>query len=102
MGGEKIIRTPLYEEHIKLGAKMINFHGFELPITYSTIQEEHLSTRSSSGIFDVSHMGLFRFIGENVSTWLSQITTQDITKFEVGSCGSVSYTHLTLPTILLV
>ena len=90
MGGEKIIRTPLYEEHIKLGAKMINFHGFELPITYSTIQEEHLSTRSSSGIFDVSHMGLFRFIGENVSTWLSQITTQDITKFEVGSCG---YTH---------
>ena len=87
MNGEEIVRTPLYEEHIKLGAKMINFHGFELPISYSTIQEEHLGTRSSSGIFDVSHMGLFRFIGDDVRNWLSEIATQDFTKFEVGSCG---------------
>ena len=65
---------------------MVDFHGFELPISYSSIQEEHLSTRNSSGIFDVSHMGFFRFIGKNVRTWINQITTQDISNFgiEVG------------------
>ena len=90
MERENTIRTPLYEEHIKLGAKMVDFHGFELPISYSSIQEEHLSTRNSSGIFDVSHMGFFRFIGKNVRTWINQITTQDISNFGIGSCG---YTH---------
>ncbi len=90
MGRENIIRTPLYEEHIKLGAKMVDFHGFELPISYSSIQDEHLSTRTSCGIFDVSHMGFFRFIGIDVKAWLNQITTQDIYNFKVGTCG---YTH---------
>jgi len=90
MSGMQSLRTSLYEEHIKLGAKIVDFHGFELPISYSSIQEEHLITRSSSGIFDVSHMGFFRFIGNNVRNCLSKITTQDITKFGVGSCG---YTH---------
>ena len=43
---------------------MVDFHGYELPIWYSSIQEEHMATRSSAGLFDVSHMGLFRFVGE--------------------------------------
>ena len=42
---------------------MVDFHGYELPIWYSSIQEEHLATRNSAGLFDVSHMGLFRFVG---------------------------------------
>ena len=44
---------------------MVDFHGYELPIWYSSIQEEHMATRTSAGLFDVSHMGLFRFLGES-------------------------------------
>ena len=46
---------------------MVDFHGYELPIWYSSIQEEHLATRNSAGLFDVSHMGLFRFVGKGSS-----------------------------------
>jgi aminomethyltransferase len=83
-------RTSLYNTHLEGGAKMVDFHGFELPIWYTSIQEEHLATRSSAGIFDVSHMGLFRFSGPSVLSWLSSISTQDYMKFEPGRCG---YTH---------
>ena len=80
-------RTSLYDSHISAGAKMVDFHGFELPIWYSSIQEEHLATRSSAGIFDVSHMGLFRFRGEGVRSWLSSVSTQEYMKFQPGRCG---------------
>lgn len=69
---------------------MVDFHGFELPIWYSSIKEEHLATRAAAGMFDVSHMGLFRFVGKGVSEWLSSIGTQDFTRFQTGTCG---YTH---------
>jgi len=69
---------------------MVDFHGFELPIWYSSIQEEHLTTRSSAGVFDVSHMGLFRFRGDDVRSWLSSVSTQDYLKFQPGTCG---YSH---------
>ena len=69
---------------------MVDFHGYELPIWYSSIQEEHLATRNSAGLFDVSHMGLFRFRGDSVRTWLSSVSTQEYMKFQPGRCG---YTH---------
>ena len=53
------VRTALYHSHLESNAKIIDFHGFELPIWYSSIQEEHLATRSNAGLFDVSHMGFF-------------------------------------------
>jgi len=84
------VRTALYQSHIDGGAKMVDFHGFELPIWYSSIQEEHFTTRSTAGLFDVSHMGFFRFSGDKVLSWLSSISTQDYMKFEPGMCG---YTH---------
>ena len=69
---------------------MVDFHGFELPIWYLSIKEEHINTRTSAGIFDVSHMGLFRFSGQDVRSWLSSVSTQDCRKFNPGRCG---YTH---------
>ena len=69
---------------------MVDFHGYELPIWYSSIQEEHLATRNSAGLFDVSHMGLFRFVGEGVRSWLSSVSTQEYIKFQPGRCG---YSH---------
>ena len=84
------VRTALYHSHLESNAKIVDFHGFELPIWYSSIQEEHLATRSNAGLFDVSHMGFFRFIGDDVSSWLSSLATQEFSKFKHGSCG---YTH---------
>ena len=50
-------RTPFYSQHIALGAKMVEFAGFEMPVHYSGIIVEHLAVRRSAGVFDVSHMG---------------------------------------------
>ena len=88
--GQTLVRTALYNSHVSAGAKMVDFHGFELPIWYSSIQEEHLGTRESAGLFDVSHMGLFRFRGNDIRTWLSSVSTQEYMKFQPGRCG---YTH---------
>tara|TARA_B100000579_G_scaffold17770_2_gene12538 strand:- start:138 stop:1274 length:1137 start_codon:yes stop_codon:yes gene_type:complete len=88
--GEVLVRTALYNSHVSAGAKMVDFHGFELPIWYSSIQEEHLGTRKSAGLFDVSHMGLFRFRGDDVRAWLSAVSTQEYMKFQPGRCG---YSH---------
>ena len=88
---DDLVRTSLYDSHISAGAKMVDFHGFELPIWYSSIQEEHVATRNSAGLFDVSHMGLFRFHGNKVRDWLSFVSTQDCTKFEPGRCGYLHF-----------
>ena len=84
------IRTALYPAHVRWNGNMVDFHGFELPIWYKSIQEEHMKTRNSAGVFDVSHMGLFRFSGLGVRAWLSSVSTQDCEKFQPGKCG---YTH---------
>ena len=69
---------------------MVDFHGFELPIQYTSIRSEHLTCRSNAGLFDVSHMGFFTFEGDAVRDWLSSVSTQDVSKFAPGRCG---YTH---------
>lgn len=89
MGGE-LVRTALYEEHLKFGANLVDFHGFELPIWYTSIKEEHLACRASAGIFDVSHMGSFRFKGDNVRSWLESLATQKASSIKPGRCA---YTH---------
>lgn len=84
------VRTALFDCHLESTAKMVDFHGFELPIWYSSIQEEHLACRSTAGMFDVSHMGFFSFEGDNVREWLESISTQKVSSFVTGRCG---YTH---------
>ena len=78
MSEGKPARTALYDEHVSLGANIVDFHGFELPIWYSSIKEEHLACRSGVGLFDVSHMGSFRFSGTDVKQWLESIATQKV------------------------
>ena len=56
-------QTPLFEEHLKLGAKMIDFGGWSMPVFYSSIIEEHQAVRQHVGIFDISHMGQIRGVG---------------------------------------
>ena len=90
MSNEPPVRTALYEEHLALDANMVDFHGFELPIWYSNIKDEHLATRAGAGLFDVSHMGSFRFTGANVRSWLESIATQRISSVQPPRCA---YTH---------
>ncbi|MCH1540888.1 MAG: glycine cleavage system aminomethyltransferase GcvT [Candidatus Poseidonia sp.] len=90
MSDQAPVRTALYEEHLALEANMVDFHGFELPIWYSNIKEEHLATRSNAGLFDVSHMGSFRFSGASVRQWLEGIATQRVTSISAPRCA---YTH---------
>lgn len=77
-------RTALYEKHISLGAKMVPFAGFEMPVQYSGVTEEHFAVREKVGIFDVSHMGQFFVEGPGAKDLLQYVTTNDITTLEDG------------------
>ena len=76
--------TPLSEKHIALNAKMAEFAGFNMPITYTTIREEHLCVRNNVGIFDVSHMGEFIVKGREALDLIQWVTTNNVAKLEVG------------------
>jgi len=73
-----IKKTPLYEEHIKLGAKMVAFAGFYMPLYYKSIIEEHLNVRNYSGLFDISHMGEILVTGTQAGLFLDYVLTADI------------------------
>ena len=90
MSNDEPVRTALFEEHKAMGGNLVDFHGFELPIWYSNIKSEHIATREGAGIFDVSHMGTFRFSGERVLEWLQSCATQNVTAVSPGRCA---YTH---------
>ncbi|MFQ6616370.1 MAG: glycine cleavage system aminomethyltransferase GcvT, partial [Fidelibacterota bacterium] len=78
-------RTPLYQEHLKLNAKMVSFAGFEMPLRYSSILDEHRAVRTGVGIFDLSHMGEIRVGGPGAEAFLQQMTVNDVTKLNAGS-----------------
>jgi len=84
------VRTPLYDSHVELGGNIVDFHGVELPIWYTSMMEEHLNCRENAGLFDVSHMGFFRISGEGVREWLEGVSTQKATDISAGRCA---YTH---------
>ena len=73
-------RTALYDKHIDLGAKMVDFAGFEMPVMYSSIKEEHLAVRRHVGLFDVSHMGEFVVRGPHATDLLQWICSNDISR----------------------
>ena len=77
-------RTALYQEHIDLGAKMVDFAGFEMPVQYSGINNEHLAVRERVGLFDVSHMGEFSLKGEKSLALIQKITSNEASKLENG------------------
>ncbi len=79
-----MLSTPLTERHIALGAKMAEFAGYNMPISYSTITEEHHAVRNGVGIFDVSHMGEFIVKGKDALHFLQTATTNDVSKLKIG------------------
>lgn len=78
-------RTPLYADHVRLGAKMVPFAGFEMPVQYPTgIVAEHRAVREAAGLFDVSHMGEFEVRGRDAVAFVSFVTTNDPGRLDVG------------------
>ena len=77
-------RTPLYAEHVRLGSKMIEFGGWEMPVYYTSIMEEHLAVRQAVGVFDISHMGQILVAGPDASLFLNRLLTNNIEKIGVG------------------
>ena len=85
-------RTPLYERHAALGARLIPFAGWEMPVQYSSIADEHLAVRRSAGVFDVSHMGQLELDGDGAHEYLQARLSNDLDR--IGP-GKAQYTLLT-------
>ena len=73
-------RTPLYDAHVALNGRLVDFAGWEMPIQYSGVVDEYHAVRSQAGLFDVSHMGRIRIAGSGAVTFLQRVTTNDVSK----------------------
>ena len=77
-------RTPFHEFHLSAGARMVEFAGWEMPLVYTSIVEEHQQCRNSGAFFDVSHMGRLRIAGKGAEAYLNHLVTRDISKMKPG------------------
>jgi aminomethyltransferase len=88
-------RTPLYERHRDLGARLVEFGGWEMPVQYTSILDEHRAVREHAGLFDVSHMGEIQVTGRDALPWLRRTITNDPADLDVGQA---QYTMLCYPS----
>ena len=77
-------RTPLYDNHVAAGAKLVPFAGWEMPVQYGGIRAEHVAVRTGAGIFDVSHMGEIETSGPDAEAFLQRILSNDVSKISPG------------------
>ncbi|MCP4140184.1 MAG: serine hydroxymethyltransferase [Chloroflexi bacterium] len=87
-------RTAIYEVHKELGGKLIPFAGWEMPVWYSNVKEEHLATRKAAGLFDVAHMGVYDVRGDDAASFLDTVCGNDIGGLNVDNS---LYTHFLTP-----
>src|SRR3984893_2055737 len=87
-------RTPLYEQHRALCARLVEFGGWEMPVQYSGILQEHEAVRTHAGLFDVSHMGEFKVEGTGAPAFLQYLVPNDVSRLAIGQA---LYTQLCLP-----
>lgn len=80
----QVLNTPITDKHIALGAKMAPFAGYNMPISYTGIKEEHACVRTNVGVFDVSHMGEFIVRGKQALDLVQKVTSNDASKLEIG------------------
>jgi aminomethyltransferase len=86
-----MLQTPLNAFHRECGARLVDFAGWEMPVMYTGLKEEHLYTRQHGSFFDVSHMGRVEFAGHGAEALLQRLNTRNIAKLKVGQCG---YSHM--------
>ena len=93
-GTETLKRTPLHDRHAAAGARLVPFAGWEMPVQYAGIREEHTAVRTKVGVFDVSHMGEIETRGPDAEAFLQRILSNDVTK--IAEDGA-QYSVLTKP-----
>jgi glycine hydroxymethyltransferase len=93
-GPDSLRRTPMFEVHQQMGAKLIPFAGWEMPVWYSSVLEEHLATRRSAGLFDVSHMGVYQIEGDEAASFLDSVAANNC---GVLLPGESLYSHFLTP-----
>lgn len=94
MSSDELKRTPLYQAHIDLGGKMVDFGGWNMPVQYTAgVIEEHMRTRTQAGLFDVSHMGEIWVEGEDAIRFVNSITTNDVAKLVDGQAHYSALTN---------
>lgn len=84
MGSEDLKRTPLHACHVEQGARLVEFAGWEMPVQYAGVIEEHRAVRTAAGLFDVSHMGEVRVRGAGAEAFLQRLTPNDVSKLAPG------------------
>lgn len=84
MPEETLLRTPLYDTHVALGARIVPFAGWEMPVQYTGVIDEVRTVRSEAGLFDVSHMGELHVTGQAALAWLNSMTTNDVSRLLPG------------------
>jgi aminomethyltransferase len=84
MSGEQLKQTPFHAQHVALGAKMVPFAGYDMPVQYAGITKEHETVRTNVGVFDVSHMGEFEFTGPDREAWVNALTCNNVGALEEG------------------
>lgn len=77
-------RTPLFERHRDAGARLVPFAGWEMPVQYDSVRDEHLAVRATAGVFDVSHMGQIETVGSEATALIQRLVTNDVTRVPVG------------------
>ncbi|HVB38837.1 MAG TPA: glycine cleavage system aminomethyltransferase GcvT [Vicinamibacterales bacterium] len=77
-------RTPLHDKHLALGGRMVPFAGWEMPVEYSGIVDEHMAVRTKAGLFDVSHMGEIEIAGKDALAAVQRISSNDAAKLQIG------------------
>src|SRR5687768_3231940 len=87
--------TPFSKKHIAMGAKMVEFAGYNMPISYFGINEEHHTVRTNAGVFDVSHMGEFILKGDQALDLIQRVTTNDASKLKKGQAQYSCFTNET-------
>ncbi|HET8846012.1 MAG TPA: glycine cleavage system aminomethyltransferase GcvT [Ktedonobacteraceae bacterium] len=92
--GTSLQRTPLYEQHRQLGARLVEFSGWEMPVQYSGILDEHRAVRTYAGLFDVSHMGEFSMRGSGAQAALQHLVPNDVARLSINQA---LYTQLCQP-----
>jgi aminomethyltransferase len=78
------MRTPLFDQHLAIGGRMVEFAGWEMPVQYTGILQEHKAVREACGVFDISHMGEFFVSGTGATAWLDGLLTNNLTALPVG------------------
>ena len=89
-----IKKTPLNRAHREAGARMVSFSGWDLPVQYTGVIDEHLAVRTRAGLFDVSHMGEVDVVGREALDFLQHVTCNDVSRL---SPGRIQYSALTTP-----